>query len=149
MSTSWRFGLLGLVGVLALGCSGDGTGPNGANVVGTWQATQVVVIKVANPAVTQELVSQGLQLTIVFRSDQTFTATTTLPGNPPEVSSGTYATTASSLTITTTSSSPPETLSFTLSLSGNTLTLTGGSTTFDFSGTGDEPATINLTLSRQ
>ena len=132
-------------GVLA-GCGSDSTGIE-SDIVGTWHATRFEFVNNANPANTVEAIALGASVTIIFNANHTFSLTLTLPGQPPEVSTGTYVVTATTLTITVTSETPVQTLNFTMSLSGNTLTLTGGATTFDF-GTGEVAATINVTATR-
>ena len=134
-----------LTGVLA-GCGSDSTGVE-SDIVGTWHATRLEFVNNANPANTVEAIALGATVTMIFNATHTFSLTLTLPGQPAEVSSGTYVVTATTLTITVTSENPVQTLNFAMSLSGNTLTLTGGTTTFNF-GTGEVPATLNVTATR-
>jgi hypothetical protein len=141
-----RFAFIVTISGVVVGC-GDGTGPSADSIAGTWTVTKADVISVANPSTKTELVALGFTGSLVLNSNQTFVFTTTIPGDTPEVSSGTYAYTSGQLTLTTTSSSPPETLSFTVTLSGSTMTLTGGIVEWDF-GAGTVEATLNLTLTK-
>ena len=137
-----------LVGVCAgavLGCGDSGTGPAPVNLVGTWHATSLRVTSVAHPANTVDLHAVGVTLQVVFTSNHTFTSTFTSPGNAPDVSTGTYAQTATSLTLTDDLSSGGDVLVFTLTSSAGALLLSGGPLDFDF-GTGEEPSRLDLTL---
>ena len=147
MRTLRRLGLVGIVGGVVVGCSSDSTGTT-LNIVGTWHGTKFEVTSVANPATKVELVSQGLTITVVFNANLTYVTTLTAPGQAPEVSSGTYVLTASSLTLTATGS-PPEVTTFAVTLSGNTLTATGGAINFDFGSGTDEPGKLEVILVRQ
>jgi len=134
--------------VAACGSSSSTTGPSLPNIVGTWQATKFEFVKIADPATKVELVAAGGSAVLVFGANQSFSATLSFPGSQPEVSSGTFTVTATTATITITNTVPTQVLNFALVLSGNTLSLTGGTATFDF-GTGDVPATVNITMTRQ
>ena len=143
-----RSAFIAIISGVVVGCGdGDSTGPNADSILGTWTVTKAEVISVANPSTKIELVALGFTGSLVLNSNQTFTFTTTIPGESPEVSTGTYTYAAGQLTLNDTSSSPPETFSFTVALSGSTMTLTGGSVEWDF-GAGEVQATLNLTLTK-
>jgi hypothetical protein len=148
MSPANRTVLVSVLSCLTVACSSSSTGPTVPNVVGTWNATKAEFIRVANPATKLELISAGASVKAVFAADNTFTLTASLPGTQPDVSTGTYTVTTSTLTLNITSNTPAENITFTLSMSGNTMSLTGGTAPFNF-GNGDEAATVNLTLTKQ
>ena len=138
--------LIGLLGSAAAACKDDTTGTSIPNIVGTWHATSAVVTNVATPAVSVNLIALGATLQITFTSSLNYTSTINLPGQPAEVSSGTYVETATQLTLHDTQASTNPTVTFSLAMSGGTLSLTGGSPfTFDF-GAGDVAARLDVTL---
>ena len=138
--------LIGAVGGLGAGCS-DSTGSSDLpDIVGSWHATTAVVTSVANPATSANLIALGATFQIVFNANLTYSSTVNFPGEPVDISTGTYVVTATQLTVHNDQSSGGDIITFSLSLSGGTLTLTGGTPfSFDF-GAGDVPATFNLTL---
>ena len=140
--------LIGALCGLAAACGGDSTGPNPPNIVGTWNATKLEFVSIANPATKTDVIAEGATASLTLTSTQTFTLTSTVPGQGAEVSTGTYVETASSLAVTITNPPPTETVTFDLVVSGVTMSLTGGTATFDF-GAGEVPAHINITLTRQ
>jgi len=148
MTASWRVGLIGIVGSMAIACGGDGTGPSSQSIVGTWTATRIEIMSAANASIKEEFVSQGFTLTIAFSAGNTFAATSKWPGESTEGFNGIYAETNSNLTITQTFPPPTLTLSFARSLSGNTLTLSGADVTYNF-GAGTVLAKSTWILARQ
>jgi len=137
--------LVGVVGGLGAGCSGDSTGTSLPDLVGTWHATTAVVTSVANPGTSVNLIALGATLQITFNANLSYTSTITVPGEAPEVSNGTYVETANQLTLHDNSSSGSDTIVFGLGLSGGTLSLTGGTPfTFNF-GAGEVPARLDVT----
>lgn len=130
-----------------LGCGEDGAGPSLASILGTWTATKIELVRVANPATKTDVFAIGVTASLELNANQTFTSTFDAPGSQADISTGTFTYSAGTLTLNTTSSIPPETLTFGVGRSGNTMTLTGGAIDFDF-GTGEEPATLNLTLTK-
>lgn len=148
MVKGWRLGLIGVVASALLGCGGDATGPNSESVVGTWRATKLEAVSVANPSIKEELVSQGFVLTIAFSAGNTFAATSQWPGLSAEGFNGAYSETGSRLTMTQTDPPPTLAVSFARSVNGNTLVLSGGDSTYDF-GNGTELAKLNWTFVRQ
>ena len=128
-----------------LGCGDSGTGPTTVNLVGTWHASSLRVTSVAHPASTLDLLALGVTVQIVFTSNHTFTSTFTAPGEAPDISTGTYTQTATSLTLTNDQSSGGDVLVFTLTSSAGALLLSGGPLDFDF-GTGEEASKLDVTL---
>lgn len=145
MKTIGKLLLVAWVGSAGAACGSDSTGTSLANIVGTWHATTAVVTSVANPSTSANLIALGATLQIVFSANLTYNSTINLPGNAPEVSTGTYVETATQLTLHDASSSG-DIVTFSLAQSGGTLLLTGGTPfTFNF-GSGDVPAKFDLTL---
>lgn len=142
-----RSAFIAVVSGVVVGCKGDSTGTSLASIVATWTVTRADAISVANPAIRLDLVGLGLTASLVLNANETFTLTSTFPGEQPDVETGTYTYTSGHLTLNPTNPSASDTFSFTLALSGNTMTLTGGTVSIDF-GAGDQPATLNLTLTR-
>lgn len=132
--------------VAATACGGDDNGPSGDDLVGTWQASKLELVSVANPATKVELIASGGTLVLVLNEAKTFSMTQTVPGSPDEVTTGTWSASIDVLTLTY----GMGTYQFDMVLSSNTLTLTGADGSYDFNGDDtDEPAKINLTLHRQ
>ena len=143
-----RFGKLvvaGFLGTVAAGCGGDNAGPSLPNLVGTWHATKIQVTNKANASETIDVTPLGATLEFIARADHTFTATFGIPGEPPDVSNGTYVQTATMVTTTDDASSGGQVNVFTYSLSGGTLTMSGGTVDFNF-GSGDVASRLDLTL---
>ena len=137
--------LIGLIGSAGAACKDDTTGTSIPDIVGTWHGTTAVVTNVATPAVSVNLIALGATLQITFTSSLNYTSSINLPGQPAEVSSGTYVETATQLSLHD-SQNPTDVVTFSLALSGGTLSLTGGSPfTFDF-GSGELPARLDVTL---
>jgi hypothetical protein len=138
--------LVGVFSGAVLACGSENAiGPQIPDVVGTWHATLAQVTSVAHPATTMNLIAAGLTLQVVFATDHTFVSTTTTPGEPADISTGTYVETATKLTLNPTQGSTGEVWVFDLALSNGALVLTGATITFDF-GTGEEASKLNLTL---
>jgi hypothetical protein len=128
----------------AAACSDSG--PSADSFVGTWSATQMEFTRSANPTETVEIIGEGATFRITFKADSTWTAVLTAPGMSPDTSSGTWSASIDVLTIATTGMSGEQQFQF--SLSGNTLTLSGANAEWDF-GSGDEAATLSITLTKQ
>ena len=133
----------GTFGGTVLGCS-DSTGPELADIAGAWHATRIQVTNKANSAETMDLTLSGVTITINFNADLTYSTTFTAPGEAPDMSSGTYVQTATTLTLTE-SGVGGEVDSFTYTKTDANLTVSGGSINFDF-GAGEVPARLDLTL---
>jgi hypothetical protein len=132
--------------VAGVACGGDDTGPSGDDLVGTWQASKLELVSVANPATKVELIASGGALELVLNETRTFSMTQSAPGSPDEVTTGTWSASIDVLTLTY----GMGTYQFDMVLSSNTLTLTGADGSYDFNGDDtDEPARINLTLHPQ
>jgi hypothetical protein len=146
MST-WR--TKGLVTVLAgslLSC-GDGTGPSTDDLAGTWLATKAEIVSVANPAVKVDLVALGGTVRLVLTAAHAFTLTVSMPGEPQEVTTGTWS---SSVDVLTLNDGAADIWQFEMTLDGDTLRLTGADIEFNVDGVGgDDPAKLNLVLSRE
>lgn len=131
--------------VALVGC-GDATGLDPGDVAGTWTAQTWTFTNLANTSQTVEIISLGAAFSLTLREDSTFTATITL-GADVSTDSGTYATTAATITISESGEGSPET--FGVVRDGNTMTLTDNNSDFDFNVEGsDEPATEVIVFTR-
>jgi hypothetical protein len=152
-----RFGLVAFVAVLLTSsCGGsDTTAPPEETLVGTWNATSVELVSMANPADRVDLVADlGAAVTLVLEADNNFTLTVTYTGEEPggpwgmnSVDSGTWSVTD----VLTLQMSPTSEWQFEADLDagGNALTLTEADTSFDFGGDGTlEDADLSLELTR-
>lgn len=142
---------IGAVAVLAtLGCGdkGGSTGPSG-NLQGTWTATKWEYVNQANTSQKVTAGSLGATVTLAIAAS-TYTITYTIPGLGTQTVSGTYTTSGNTFIITENGSSDPEHVTFSFSNGNNTLTMTDTETNYDFDSDGtDEPATLNMVLTRQ
>ena len=133
--------------ILMTGCGDDdGMGTDPDDIAGTWTATSMLFTEKAAPNLTVDLVvDEGAVLTLVLSEDETYAFSFVLdPEDESEV--GTYTTTSTSITITpVTPAGDAET--FGLVRDEDVMTLTDTDEMFDF-GTGDEPATLVITLTR-
>jgi len=137
-----------IVAAAALAACGGSTGPSPASLVGTWTATKAEFTWVANPGTKVNIVAHGSTVTLVLNADHTYTVTVLTPGEPDDVRTSTWSSSADVLTL---NNAPPMQgeMQFDMSLSGSTLTLTGGHTGFDFNDDQiDEDATLNLVLTK-
>lgn len=126
-------------------CGGSSTGPSPESLVGTWTATRAEFALLTNPAMKVEIIRGGATLKLELNSNQTYRVTTTTPGEPTDIKSGSWSASADVLTLHL----PNGEMQFDMSLTGNTLTLTGGHTPFDVNRDGmDEECTLNLILTR-
>lgn len=83
--------VLGLLPGLALACGGDAAGPSASELTGTWQATQVEYVRVADPSTSVDLIAdENWTVTLVLTSSGGYTLTQTPPGGGPRVSTGTW-----------------------------------------------------------
>jgi hypothetical protein len=91
-------------------------------------------------------VAQGSTVTLVLDTS-TYTLTITDPGKTPKVTTGSWTSTA--VTMTLAPSGTSFTWVFDMTPSGNTLTLSGANVDFDFGGTGTvQDEKLNLVLKR-
>ena len=150
---SKRFDLIALVAVLLISSCGGTTAPPPETLVGTWSATSVELVSVANPAVRVDLVADlNATVTLVLAADNDFTLTVTYEGEEPGGPWGTNSEetgTWSSTDILTLQTSPTSEWQFEIELNGDALTLTEADTSFDFGGDGTlEDAKLSLNLTR-
>lgn len=131
-------------------CSGNYTvelDPN--DLEGTWVASVWELTNPANASQSVDMLAAGGSMTIVFRSDGTFTSTILDPNETvPDVDTGTYEVVGSALTIAESGQGSP-TL-FQAVRDGNTLTLTSSDEDYDWDDDGtDDPANMRIVLNRQ
>lgn len=148
-----RLDCIALVAALLISSCGDTTAPPPESLVGTWNATSVELVSVANPAVQVDLVAdRGATVTLVLAEDNDFTLTVTYAGEEPGGPWGTSSEvigTWSSTDILTLQTSPTSQWQFEIQLIGDALTLTEADTSFDFDGDGTpEDAKLGLDLTR-
>jgi hypothetical protein len=117
--------------VLGVAACSD-SGPSADSFVGTWDATRII--------------GDDGTYRITFNADGTWHAVMTVPGVMVDLPSGTWSASIDVLTIVTTGMSGEQ--QFDYVLSGNTLTLSGANAEWDF-GSGDEPATLSMTLTKR
>ena len=147
MRTLKRTWLMGLATTaLSLACGGgNGTGPSPETLTGTWQATKAEMVSQANPATKVDLVALGGQVRLVLTGSKTFTLTVSMPGDPDEITTGSWSSSVDLLTLAYASGA----WQFSMTLSGDPLTLSGADAEYDFNDDGqDEPAKINLVMVR-
>ncbi|HEX9894071.1 MAG TPA: hypothetical protein VGA78_09095 [Gemmatimonadales bacterium] len=143
-------GLAALLLLAACGGDDDGAGPSPSGLTGTWRATKVELVNVANPTEKVELVALGMVLTAELNANETCRITSTFPGQPEEVITGTWSSSSEVFTIRHSEGGNTITWQFDWNLSGNTLTLSGADNELDFDGDDlGDPAKLNLVLVRQ
>ncbi|MES2306985.1 MAG: hypothetical protein V4558_15900 [Gemmatimonadota bacterium] len=130
-----------------LGCGDSPTEATGVDLTGTWTATAIVATNKANPSQTSNVYAGGLRFSVTFNANNSYTQTLTNPGSAPQIESGSYAATSTSVTFTRTSPSPITTTVLAFTRVGNVLTITSGDSMNDF-GSGPVPATLVATLSK-
>jgi hypothetical protein len=148
-----RFDRVAVVATLLISSCGDTTAPPPETLVGTWNATSVELVSVANPAVQVDLVADfGATVTLVLAEDEDFTLTVAYMGEEPGGPWGTSSEvsgTWSSTDILTLRTSPTSEWQFEIQLNGDALTLTEADASFDFDGNGTpEDAKLSLDLTR-
>lgn len=114
--------------VALVGC-GDATGLDPADVAGSWTAQTWTFTNLANTSQTVEVISLGAAFSLTLREDSTFTATITL-GADISTDSGTYATTAATITISESGQGSP--MTWGVVRDGSTMTFTSNTSEFDF-----------------
>lgn len=136
-----------LLATALVACGDDGTGPGPETFAGNWTATRLEFVSTVNPAQRIEVIALGATFSLLLRSNGTWDATLTFPGEPDEDLSGTWTSTVDVFTMVETGGS--NTMQFDYLLAGNTLTLTGADGEFDLNDDGvDDPVLINITLTR-
>lgn len=147
MGNRARAAAVALVAVVAA-CGKSGTAPSTAELAGTWRATKVEYVNLANSSQKAELVSSGAVYTLTLTAAGTFTLTGTHPGDDPISLAGNYEAT-DVLTLNYTSGAMGQ-AQFDMALNGNTLTLSGGHAPYDVNGDDqDEESLLNMVLARQ
>jgi hypothetical protein len=146
MRTLTRTWLMAAAATTMVACGDDGgTGPDPETLVGSWRATKAELVSVANPATKVDLVAQGATVLLVLTEAKAFTLTLTVPGQPAEVTTGTWTSSQDLLSLNYSGGN----WQFDLVLSGNTLTLSGANGEWDFNDDGiDDPVKVNLILAR-
>lgn len=133
-------------GAMACG-GGDGTGPSVESLVGTWRATKAEIVSVANSSTKIDLVTSGATVHLVLTAAKAFTLTMSMPGQPDDVTIGTWSSSRDMMRMVYGTNSAWE---CDMTLSGNMLTLNGADTDYDFNDDGvDEPAKWYMTLVRE
>jgi hypothetical protein len=150
-----RLDWIGFIALLLASSCGQSntTAPPPEQLVGTWNATSVELVSMANPAVRVDLVADlGASVTLVLDADDSFTLTVAYTGDEPggpwgmnSVVRGTWST-SDVLTLQT---SPTSQWQFEAVLDGDSLTLSEADTSFDFTGDGMvEDADLGFELTR-
>ncbi len=148
MGTGARVAAAALVAV-AGACGKSGTAPSSTELAGTWRATKVEYVNLANHNQKVELVSTGAVYTLVLAADGTFTMTGSHPGDDPLSLAGHYEASVDVLKLIYTAGAYGQ-AEFDMSLSASTLTLSGGHAPYDVNGDNqDEESLLNLVLTRQ
>jgi hypothetical protein len=156
-------GLIVLLALAAASCDKSPTAPSEptnpgtptATVVGTWRATRAEYVSVRDPNLRVEVISQGINLVIVFDS-ATCTWTYTWPGRPPYDMAGNWSLGRDDdgkdiLHVTWTSGNVGDSV-FKMTLNRDVLALSDGHLPYDFKLDGptpDDEALLSLTLARQ
>ncbi len=134
-----------LVAALAACGDGGGTAPPAQDFAGTWTASRMLFTDQTNPNVKMELIGLGVTFTVQLNANGTYTMTMKNPGQPDDVSTGTWN--ASSDVFTMHEAGTSNTMQFDYTLAGGTLTMAGGHAEFDVDRDGtDEQTYLDLTL---
>ena len=143
-----HLGLLLALLPLAASCGGDEetTGPISNDLIGSWDATSIEIVSVANPEVSVELIAFGANGRLVLESNGNFGLSVGVPGEPTEFAGGTWSST-NVLTLSFDSGDIEGTWRFNYILNGDTLRLTGADIEFDFDDL-EEAAVLNMTKVR-
>jgi hypothetical protein len=141
---------LGALAAISIACGGGGdggSGPPATSLVGTWNATKVEFTSKANPTQKVDVIAQGATMTLVLNGNGTYDQTMKVPGQPDDITNGTWSTSGGIFTMQ--QAGMPFSWQFSVSLSGNTLTLSGADVEFDVNNDGtDEPAKLTTVLVR-
>ena len=137
-----------LLAAAASAC-GDSTGLDPNDLAGTWVATVWDLTNPANASQSTDVLAAGGSMTIVFRSDGTFTSTILEPDDTvPDVDTGTDEVVGSVLTIAESGQGSPT--PFQAVRDGSALTLRSSDEDYDWDNDGtDDPADTRILLSRQ
>jgi len=138
------------LGVVLVACGDGGTEPSASSFTGSWHATKLEYVSVANPSTKVDVIGQGATLTVQFNGGGGYTSTLTMPGEAQEITTGTWEASVDVFTMRWTEGAFTNEMQFDWTMSGSTLTLVGATSDFDFAGTGElQPAKLNVTLVRQ
>jgi hypothetical protein len=133
---------------LSLACSDGGNAPSPSTFAGTWDASKLEFTNTSNTSQKVDVIALGATLVVVIESSGDYQSTLTLPGDPPEVTTGTWSASSDVFTMKETGSSGDR--QFHWSMSGSTLTLSGANTDFDFDNNGtSESAKLTVVLVRR
>lgn len=148
MGATQKFVVLSLLVVAALACGDGSVGPAASDITGTWQATQVEYVSVAQPSQSVDLIAdEDWTVTLALAANGTYTFTQTPPGEQPQTSTGTWELDGDVFNVAPTGTQYR--LQFEIALSGSTLSLTGADAEYDFDDDGSpEDAKLNLVLTR-
>lgn len=145
MLTTQRWGLALIAAGLAA-CGGSDE-PSMENLSGIWRATRLEFVNAANSSQRVELIAQGATLELNLNDNGAYRATLVMPGEPGEVTDGTWSYTSDTFTLQGAGAS--FSLVFDLDLQDDRLTLAGADAEYDFDDDGtDEPATLTMELVR-
>ncbi|HSB55680.1 MAG TPA: hypothetical protein VLD58_15070 [Gemmatimonadales bacterium] len=148
MKASLRLALA--LGVAVAACGGGATAPSPTSFAGSWRATKVEYVSIANPATKIDVIAQGATLTVQLNAGGSYSSVMTIPGEPQENTTGTWSASSDIFTMHWLEGAIPNEMQFDYALGSSTLTLTGADTDFDFAGTGQsQAAKLNVTLVRQ
>lgn len=126
---------------LAVAACSDSTGITVEDLVGTWEATEIVFTSTADPSESVDAIDLEASLTVTINSAGTVTTVFDNGQGGTDTDSGTLSVDGSTLTIGSDT--------FEAERSGDVLTLTGA-VDFDFDEDGsDDPATVVVRLERQ
>jgi hypothetical protein len=139
------------LGLALAACGGDGgSGPSSSDLAGTWRASRMEFVNAANPSTKVEVIALGATLTVQLSAGGAYTSTLTMPGEPAEVTTGTWSSSTDVFTLHWTEGGFIGEMQFDWTLSASTLTLQGADSEFDFNDDGvGEAAKLNLVLVRQ
>jgi hypothetical protein len=126
----------------------DPAGPSVDDVTGTWTATSLQLVSVANSNTRVDLITFGYTCTLILEQDGDFFITVVDPELGNIGGSGNWSST-DVLTMEFLEGQFDVTWEFDITLTGNTLRLTGADAEYDFDDDGTEDAAkLNLTLVR-
>lgn len=125
----------------------NATGVSADDLAGIWTASSAVFTSAADPTVSEDAIALGLTFTLTLGADDTYAIVITIPQEPTENESGTYAVSGSTLTLTPTGEDGPET--FTIARDGDSMTLTAAEQEWAFDDNdAEEAASLVMTLAR-
>jgi hypothetical protein len=148
MGATQKFVVLSLLVVTALACGDGSVGPSASEITGTWQATKVEYVSVAQPSLSVDLIAdEDWTVTLALAANRTYTFTQTPPDEQPQTSTGTWELDGDVFNVAPTGTQYR--LQFEIALSGNTLSLTGADAEYDIDGDlSAEDAKLNMAFTR-